>query len=217
MSDTPKLYDYWRSSASYRVRIALNLLGEAYEAEPVDLLAKAHLGTDHLARNPQGLLPALEIDGQVLTQSLAIIEYLHATRTQSSLLPNDPQGQYRARQLSYAVAMEIHPVCNLSVAVHVAELTGGGDAEKKAWMQHFISKGLAALEELLAQGGSGAFSMGDIPNMVDCCLIPQLYNAERWGVDFSGHEIIARVAANAAGHPAFTAAHPDEIGPPPVS
>ncbi|MEX0340602.1 MAG: maleylacetoacetate isomerase [Arenibacterium sp.] len=216
MSDTPKLYDYWRSSASYRVRIALNLLDIAYDAVPVDLLTKAHLADDHLARNPQGLLPAFEIDGQVMTQSLAIIEYLHATRAHSTLLPGDAQGQYRARQLSYAVAMEIHPVCNLSVAVHVAALTGGGDADKKAWMQHFISKGLAAHEALLAQGGSGSFSMGDTPNMADCCLIPQLYNAARWGVDISDHENISRIATNAAAHPAFAAAHPDEIGPPPA-
>lgn len=216
MSDNPKLYDYWRSSASYRVRIALNLLEIDYDAVPIDLLTKAHLGKDYLDRNPQGLLPALELNGQILTQSLAIIEYLHATYEHSTLLPADAVGQYRVRQLSYAVAMEIHPVCNLSVAAHVAGLTGGGDADKKAWMQHFIAKGLSALEALLAQGGSGSFSIGDSPNMADCCLIPQLYNAARWGVDYSSHDNIARIAENAAGHPAFAAAHPDEVGPPPT-
>lgn len=214
MSDRPILYDYWRSSASYRVRIALNLLGRSYDAVPIDLLTGAHRDLEYLAKNPQGILPSLEIDGQCLTQSLAIIEYLHTKTNNSALLPADPLGQHRVRQLSYAVAMEIHPVCNLGVAAHVTQLTGGGDAGKKAWMQHFISRGLAALEVLLAQGGSSAFSYGDTPTMADCCLIPQLYNAARWGVDYQDHTHIARIADRAEKHAAFTAAHPDQVGPP---
>lgn len=214
MTDGTILYDYWRSSASYRVRIALNLLGRSYEAVPINLLADANRSPDYLAKNPQGLLPSLEIDGYCLTQSLAIIEYLNTTTKEATLLPTDPLGQHRVRQLSYAVAMEIHPVCNLNVAAHVVSLIGGGDEDKKAWMQHFISRGLTAFEALLARGGSGAFCLGDMPTMADCCLIPQLYNAERWGVDYRKHDNIARIADTAAEEDAFLAAHPDKVGPP---
>lgn len=180
----------------------------------MNLLTGAHRSQEYLAKNPQGILPSLEVDGHCLTQSLAIIEYLNTTIVGSSLLPADPLGQYRVRQLSYAVAMEIHPVCNLGVAAHVLGLTGGGDADKKAWMQHFISRGLDALEALLSQGDSGLFSYGDTPTMADCCLIPQLYNAKRWGVDHEGYANIARIADAAANHDAFAAAHPDQVGPP---
>ncbi|MCK7613845.1 maleylacetoacetate isomerase [Roseibium sediminicola] len=207
-------YDYWRSSASYRVRIALNLLGLDADYRPVNLLTRAHLEEDYLKLNPQGLLPAIIIDGKTLTQSLAIIEYLNATIPGSQLLPGDIDGQYRVRQLAYAIAMEIHPVCNLGVVKHLSDITGGGDEAKKAWMQHFIGKGLAAFEDLLDD--TGPFCHGDRPTMADCCLIPQLYNAERWGVDLSSFSRIARVAdaCNAIG--AFRNAHPDVIGAPPA-
>lgn len=214
MTDDPILYDYWRSSASYRVRIALNLLGRPYEAVPVDLLAGAHREAEYLAMNPQGILPSLTIDGHHLTQSLAIIEYLHATTDGSSLLPDDPLGQFRVRQLSYAVAMEIHPVCNLSVATHAAKLTKDVDAAKADWMTHFIAKGLANLEALLAQDARATFSYGDTPTLADCCLIPQLYNADRWGVDYSVHRRITRIAEATRDISAFADAHPDNVGPP---
>jgi len=205
-------YDYWRSSASYRVRIALNLLGLEAEYRPVNLLKRAHLDEQYLALNPQGLLPALIIDGKTLTQSLAIIEYLDATIEGSNLLPDDADGQYRVRQLSYAIAMEIHPVCNLSVIKHVSDLTGGGDETKVAWMRHFIGKGLAAFEDLLDD--NGPFCHGSTPTMADCCLIPQIYNADRWGVDLSGYPKIARVIAACGPLEAFKMAHPDVIGAP---
>ena len=214
MTDAPILYDYWRSSASYRVRIALNLLEQPYDAVPVDLLAGAHRGADYLAMNPQGILPSLLIDGHQLTQSLAIIEYLHATNDGSSLLPDDPLGQFRVRQLSYAVAMEIHPVCNLSVATHAANLTKDANAAKVDWMTHFIAKGLANLEVLLAQDARATFSYGDTPTMADCCLIPQLYNADRWGVDYSVHRRIKQIAEATRDISAFGDAHPDTVGPP---
>jgi len=213
-SEAPLLYDYWRSSASYRVRIALNLLGKTYGTRTVDLLKAQHRGDDYLALNPQGVLPTLAVDGQMLTQSLAIIEYLHATTDGSTLLPIDPLGQYRVRQLSYAIAMEIHPVCNLSVAAHVAGLTGGGDAAKKDWMQHFITKGLSALEGLLAQGGAGTCCVGDTPNMADCCLMPQLYNADRWDVPYGQHSNINRIASHLRKMDPFLRAHPDKVGSP---
>jgi len=213
MTDAPILYDYWRSSASYRVRIALNLLGRPYDAVPVDLLAGAHREAEYLALNPQGILPSLSIDGHLLTQSLAIIEFLHATTDGSSLLPDDPLGQFRVRQLSYAVAMEIHPVCNLSVATHAANLTNDANAAQVDWMTHFIAKGLANLEVLLAQDARATFSYGDTPTMADCCLIPQLYNADRWGVDYSVHRRITQIAEATQDISAFADAHPDNVGP----
>ena len=183
MARTAILSDYWRSSASYRVRIALNLLDIPTTLKPVNLLSGDHRSSAYLAQNPQGLLPTLEIDGNVLTQSLAILEYLHATTDGSSLLPDTIDGQYRVRQLSYAISMEIHPVCNLSVAQHVLDLTGGGNDTRAEWMRHFIQKGLSAFEDLL-QASKGPFCCGAHPTMADCCLIPQLYNADRWGPMF---------------------------------
>lgn len=214
MTEAPLLYDYWRSSASYRVRIALNLLGWPYEAIAVDLLDGVHRTSDYLALNPQGILPSLTIDGHHLTQSLAIIEYLHATTDGSTLLPDDPLGQFRVRQLSYAVAMEIHPVCNLSVATHAANSMKDADAAKADWMAHFISIGLANLEALLVQDARATLSYGDTPTLADCCLIPQLYNADRWGVDYSVHRRITQIAVATREISAFADAHPDTVGPP---
>ena len=214
MTDAPILYDYWRSSASYRVRRALNLLVRPYEAVPVDLLAGEHREADYLTLNPQGILPSLLIDSHLLTQSLAIIEYLHATTDGSSLLPDDALGQFRVRQLSYAVAMEIHPVCNLSVAAHAANLTKDANAAKADWMTHFIANGLANLEVLLAQDARATFSYGETPTLADCCLIPQLYNADRWGVDYSAHRRITQIAEATRGMSAFADAHPDNVGLP---
>jgi maleylacetoacetate isomerase len=211
----PVLYDYWRSSASYRLRIALNLLGLEHDTVAVNLLTGAHRADDNLARNPQGLVPTLTIDGHDLTQSLAIIEYLHETNSdRSSLLPDDAAGRHRVRALAHAIAMEIHPVCNLSVAAHVADLTGGGDAAKKAWMQTFISKGLSALERMVDQPATGRFCHGDAPTMADLCLVPQMYNARRWGIDLAPLPRLVAIDAACAEMAAFADAHPDRIGPP---
>lgn len=203
------LYDYWRSSASYRVRIALNLLGIEFETVPVDLLRNGHKGIDHLTRNPQGLVPALAIDGHMLTQSLAIIEYLDETHPGAGFLPADRVGRQRVRALAYVIAMDIHPVCNLGVISHVMQLTGGGDQTRELWMRKFIAEGLTALEKMLDNPDTDKFCHGDAPGMADCCLVPQVYNARRWGADI-GH--LARVNA-IAGHceaiEAFAAAHPD--------
>jgi cytidylate kinase len=150
---TTTLYDYWRSSASYRTRIALHMLGIGYRTVPVDLLAAAHKTPEHLARNPQGKVPVLDIDGHVLTQSLAIIEYLHETRAGSSLLPADALGRQRVRALSDAIAMDIHPICNTGTINHVMELTGGGNDVRVAWMRKFIGEGLAAFEQIARRPG----------------------------------------------------------------
>lgn len=207
--ETPTLYDYWRSSASYRVRIALNLAGIDYKAVVVDLTSAAHKTAEHLDRNPQGLVPALEIDGLMLTQSLAIIEYVMETRG-VSLLPDDAGSRARVRALAHCIAMDIHPVCNLSVVAHVMELSGGGDAERIAWMRRFISQGLKAFEQLLDHPATGTFCHGDTPGLADVCLIPQIYNAERWGADISGLKRIQAIRAACDRLPAFAAAHPDK-------
>lgn len=205
-----KLYDYWRSSASYRVRMALNLLGLAYQAHPVNLVAGEQSLPDNLARNPQGLVPTLEIDGLVLTQSLAILEYLAETR--GGLLPADAKGRARVRALSYAIAMEIAPVCNLSVRNHVAAATGGAISADD-WQRHYIAKGLAAFEVMLDHPATGRFCHGDTPSMADLCLVPQVYNAERIGIDVTSFPRIARIVADLADITAIAAAHPDRVKP----
>ncbi len=207
MTDTV-LFDYWRSSASYRVRIALNLLDIPYRSVPIDLLAGQHKQPDHLARNPQGLVPALDIDGLMLTQSLAIIEYLSETRPQSDLLPADPLGRHRVRALSYAIAMDIHPVCNLGVVFHVMQQSTDPEAARAAWMRKFIGEGLAAFEKMLDNPLTGAFCHGEQPTMADICLVPQVYNAERWGADLSGCPRFVAIAERCRKIPAFEAAQP---------
>ncbi|WP_438751862.1 maleylacetoacetate isomerase [Pararhizobium sp. O133] len=207
MSDTV-LFDYWRSSASYRVRIALNLLGLPHQSVPVDLLTGQHKQPDHLARNPQGLLPALDIDGHMLTQSLAIIEYLAEIHPQHGMLPADPFGRHRVRALSYAIAMDIHPVCNLGVVFHVMQQSSNPEAARVAWMRKFIGEGLAAFEKLLDNPQTGIFCHGDQPTMADICLVPQVYNAERWGADLSACPRLVAIAEACRKLPAFEAAQP---------
>ncbi len=211
----PVLHDYWRSSASYRVRIALNLKGIEYDSQQVNLLTGEHRSEVHRARNPQGLVPVLDIDGLRLTQSLAIIEYLDEIRPHPPLLPADPEGRARVRALAQAIAMEIHPICNVSVAAHVTELTGGGNETRTAWMRRFITRGLEAVEALLDHPATGRFCHGDAPGLGECCLIPQLYNARRWGIDFTVWPRITAISNVCVTLGAIGAAHPDAIGPPP--
>lgn len=214
---TITLYDYWRSSASYRVRIALGLKGLPYRSIAVDLLAEAHHSPEHRARNPQGLVPALAIDGLMLTQSLAIIDYLDETRPAPPLLPVAAPERARARAIAQAIAMEIHPVCNLSVVNAVAEIAGGdADAQlasKTAWMHRFIRRGLEAVEQMLADLPVRRFSFGDAPGLVECCLVPQLYNARRWQVPLHGLECIARLDSACQPLEAFERARPEAVKP----
>lgn len=205
------LYDYWRSSASYRVRIALNLLGVDYKAVPINLLEGAHGTPDYLTLNPQGFVPTLVIDGRTLTQSLAIIEYLAETRPESGLLPPDIADRQKVRALAYAVAMDIHPICNVHVVAHVTTMTDKADAREE-WMKHFISDGLRRVEAMIGKA-DGPFSFGDAPTMADLCLVPQVYNARRWGVDLTAFKRIVAIDGRCAELPAFQAAHPDRVKP----
>ena len=201
------LYDYWRSSAAYRLRIAFNLAHLPFDSVPVDLVAGEHRSEENAARNPQRLVPTVDIDGQVLTQSLAIIEYLHDAG-HYFFLPKDILGRHRVRALSYAIAMEIHPVCNLSVAKYASE-NSGGEITMKSWMQHFIPKGFEGVEAMIRDADT--YCHGDRLTMADCCLIPQMYNALRWEVDMTAFPKIMHTYAALKDIPEIAAAHPDNF------
>jgi len=209
MSETV-LYDYWRSSASYRLRIALNLAGIPYRAVSVDLVKGEQRSPEHLARNPQGLVPVLEIDGLRLTQSLAILDYLDQTH-KMDLLPKDPALRVQAQALAQSIAVDIHPVCNLGVVAYAASTAADPSAAREAWMARFIRPGLEAFESLLEALEQQPYCIGAMPGLGDICLMPQLYNARRWGVDFADLPRIVAVEAACAQHPAFAAAHPDAV------
>lgn len=197
------LFDYWRSSASYRVRIALGLCGLSWTSTSVDLVQGDQTAPDHLARNPQGLVPVLQIDGLQLTQSLAIVEYLDETRA-LGLLPENAADRAHVRALAHAIAMDLHPVCNLRVArFGTAQNPNLSMAD---WMQHFIPPGLGAFEAMIAEGD---FCFGARLSLADLCLVPQAYNARRWEVDMTPYPKIRRVLAHIEQIPAIRDAHPD--------
>lgn len=206
-----KLYTYYRSSAAYRVRIALNLKQLTYDAAFIHLLKDG--GQQHQAAyaalNPQQLLPALEDDGLLLTQSLAIIEYLDETRPATPLLPADAAGRARVRALSQLIACDTHPLNNLRVLQYLQQQLNADEAAKTAWYGHWIRESFAALEQLLQSPHTGRFCHGDTPTLADCCLVPQVYNARRFQVDLSPYPAIVRIDAACNVLPAFQAALPE--------
>ena len=193
MSDT-LLHGYFRSSTAFRVRIALNLKGVAYDQVFRHLRKGEQRAPDYLKLNPQGLLPTLQIDGQTMTQSLAIIEYLEETRPTPALLPKDAVGRARVRSLAYAVALEIHPINNLRVLQDLNTRFGADDAAQAAWFRNWVETTFGALETRLAsEPQTGTFCHGDTPTLADLCLVPQVINNARFNVDMTPYPTISRI------------------------
>jgi maleylacetoacetate isomerase len=205
------LYTYWRSSSAYRVRIVLNLKGLDYEARPVHLVEEGgqHLKPDYRALSPQAQLPTLVDDGRVVRQSMAILEYLDETRPEPALMPKDAAGRAKVRELMQAVGTDIHPVGNLRVLKAIEAEFGADQAGKEAWSRRWIGLGFDGLEKLLAEGVAGRFSYGDTPTLADACLVPQYYNAVRWGVDLTPFPTIRRVVEACQALEAFKKAAPE--------
>lgn len=202
------LHSAKRASAPYRVRIGLNLKGLPFELRPVDLVANAHQGDDYRALNAQALVPTLEVDGRPLTQSLAILEWLdEAFPERPRLLPVDAFDRATVRAMAEIIACDIHPLNNLRILRALAALEVDED-HRNAWVTRWITDGFTALEPMVARHG-GDFAFGDAPGLVDCLLIPQVFNAGRFKVDLSAFPAIRAAAARAAEHPAIAAAHPD--------
>ena len=206
-----KLYTYFRSSAAYRVRIALNLKGLEYEAVPVHLLRGGgeQLQENYIKMNPSGLVPTFQDDFITLTQSMAILEYLEDEYPQVPLMPKDAAGRARVRELAQIVACDIHPVNNLRVLRYLVRDLGLSEEIKTQWYRHWIVNGLDVLEKHLARDPSaGPLCHGYLPTIADCFLVPQVFNAQRNGVDISVYPNIARINAACVEIPAFVAAHP---------
>lgn len=206
----PRLFDYFRSSASYRVRIALNLKGVDYESVPVNLVEGGQKGDDYRAVNPQALVPALEIDGRTFVQSLAIIEYLEATHPEPALVPADPADAAHVRALALVVACDVHPLNNLRVLKYLSGPLGQPQEARDDWYRHWVSEGLAALEAMAAPS-AGRFLFGDSPTLADICLVPQLFNARRFDVKLGEYPTLVRADSEANRIEAFAAAHPDRV------
>jgi maleylacetoacetate isomerase len=205
-----KLYTYFRSSAAFRVRIALNLKGLAYEPVFVHLAKGEHRAPPYAKVNPQALLPTLELDdGTRLTQSLAIIEYLDEAHPAKPLIPKDRLGKARVRSLSYLIASEIHPLNNLRVLQHLKRALGQNEDQVNTWYRHWIADGLAKLEAELATS-SGKFCHGDAPTMADCCLVPQIFNAKRYQSDLAPYPKTMRVFEACMQLEAFDRAQPSK-------
>ena len=208
----PVLFDYFRSSASYRVRIALNLKGIDYSRVPVSLIDGEQRSADHLARNPQGFVPMLEMDGLKLTQSLAIADYLDARVPEPRFLPADPAARAHVLAMALLIACDIHPIDNLRVLKYLAGPLGQPQEARDDWYRHWIREGFTALEAMAAPQ-AGRFLHGDRPTLADICLVPQMFNARRFDLPLEDFPTLVRADAEACRLDAFAAAHPDRVAP----
>ena len=202
------LYDYYRSSAAYRVRIALNLKGVEYESRPVNLLEGQQKSDTYRAINPQGFVPMLEIDGHRLTQSLAILNYLDLRFPNQPLIPASAAERVHVVALAMMVACDIHPLNNLRVLKYLKGELGHSQEEVDAWYAHWIIEGLGPLEAMAAPK-AGKFLCGDAPTAADVCLVPQLYNARRFSLDLSPYPTVVRIEAACLALPEFADARPE--------
>ena len=212
MNDRLQLYSYWRSSAAYRVRIGLNLKGLGYDILPVHLLrdgGEQHSDQFRVA-NPQGLVPVLQHGQRLLRQSLAILEYMDEVWPQPALLPPVARDRARVRALAQLIACDVHPLNNLRVLQYFENEWGVPQAERETWARHWMADGFAAFEALLHDHPStGAFCDGDVPTMADCCLVPQVYNARRFGLDLAPYPTVLRIEQACLALPEFDAARPE--------
>jgi maleylacetoacetate isomerase len=205
-----KLYSYFRSSAAFRVRIALNLKRLSYETAAIHLRRNDQSKPDYRSVNPQGLVPALEQDGERLIQSLAIIEYLDEVHAEPALLPENPADRARIRALADIVACDIHPINNLRVLRYLTHELGHDEAAIAKWYNHWIDAGFQAIEPLLAQDArTGDFCHSDVPGLADVALVPQVVNAERYHLDLAPYPTLARIFQNCMRLEPFIAAHPN--------
>ena len=203
-----KLFGYWRSSATYRVRIALALKDIDYEYAPVNLLKGEQQSEGYLARNPLGLVPALETESDgIITQSLAIMEYLEEASPSPSLLPQTPAQRASARAIAATIACEAQPFMNLRIQKYLKSDLGLSDEAVGSWLNQWPGGAMAAVEKMAANT-AGAFCVGDTPSIADCCLAPQWFGASRFGIDLSRFSHLARIMENCDAHPAFQKAHP---------
>ena len=203
-----RLYDYWRSSAAYRVRIALNFKGLAYEQVAIDLRAGAQRTPEFLEINPQGLVPVLEDDGARLAQSLPILNYLEERYPEPPLLPKDAAGRATSRAIAVAIACEIHPLNNLRVLQYLERDLGLGEAQRLVWYHHWVAEGFHAIEATLARS-AGDFCVGDAPSLADVCLVPQVYNARRYQCELEPYPTMLRIDERCRQIVAFASAAPE--------
>lgn len=205
-----KLYNYFRSSAAFRVRIALNLKGLSYESVPINLLKDEQTGDAYRRVNPQARVPSLEVaDGATLAQSLAIIEYLNETRPEPPLLPMDPIARARVRAMALMIACDVHPLNNSQVQKYLRQDLGCDDAAVSAWIARWIGRGFSALELLVAEHGSDVCCFGNDISVADLCLVPQVWNARRFGVDLAPFPQLVAIDAALMENEEFRAAAPD--------
>lgn len=210
MDPTLRLYTFWRSSAAYRVRIALHLKGLAFDSVPKRFAAGEHRQPDYLGLNPQGLIPALQTSQGVLAQSLAIIEYLDELHPAPALLPRDPFARAQVRAMAQGIACDVHPINNLRVLNYLRGPLGHGEPQIQEWVRHWIAAGFDSLE-VLARGHSkdGRHLFGDTVTLADLCFVPQMYNARRFGCELDRYPTLLAIDVNLCSMPAFLAAAPE--------